>query len=416
MPGARVPGLAARYVWTGLGWLGPDDDVVFEAIIRWDLEDALGCGILRADSDGRVNTVLMQDQPLPGTGGGVVKHPRLPVEASGDTLLIPAMIVGGAYERGLFAVPKGGGEPALLVGATGADFGRAFLAPDGAAIVERVGLSSVSVLLVEEPGNPRVLLDGCAPGVDSDGAIAVARRSGGAWMVGRDGVATALLLPGDPAPGASGRIVDVRAAWITADGAPVVLAGTDDPARREVLARFGIGPGTVAVSGEPAPETAGSFASLSPAAGRSADVVFGAAVAGDPAVSAALFRAPAGAVPAIFAASGEPAADLDGVLAIEPQAAVASDSGRAAFLARVFEDGVDAGQAVFARGGSGPLARVLALGAPIEAIPDATIAAFLYPVRDAIRVAPDGRVLVHVGIRLDRQPSATYGALLLARP
>ncbi|MHC4164476.1 MAG: hypothetical protein ACYSUM_20325 [Planctomycetota bacterium] len=45
-PGAPVPGLDAHYVTTELGWLGPDDDVVFEAVIRWTRTGELGCGIL----------------------------------------------------------------------------------------------------------------------------------------------------------------------------------------------------------------------------------------------------------------------------------------------------------------------------------------------------------------------------------
>jgi hypothetical protein len=77
LPGAAVPGLDAVYVATELGWLGPDGDVVFEAVIRWNATQKLGCGILRLGPDGNVNTVLMQDQALPATSGGIVKHPWL---------------------------------------------------------------------------------------------------------------------------------------------------------------------------------------------------------------------------------------------------------------------------------------------------------------------------------------------------
>ncbi|MGQ0614704.1 MAG: hypothetical protein ACT4PV_13290, partial [Planctomycetaceae bacterium] len=111
MPGHPVPGMGATYVWTGLGWIGSDGDVIFEAVIRFDADLALGCGILRRARDGLVNPVLMQDQALTGTGGGRVKHPQLPLHAAGETLLIPALVEGGAVRRALFEVPRAGGGP-----------------------------------------------------------------------------------------------------------------------------------------------------------------------------------------------------------------------------------------------------------------------------------------------------------------
>jgi hypothetical protein len=76
---------------------------------------------------------------------------------------------------------------------------------------------------------------------------------------------------------------------------------------------------------------------------------------------------------------------------------------------------LEVAQGVFVHGDAGALERVLTTDAPVAALEDATLVRFLYPLREAVRVARDGRTLVHAGIREARRPEATLGALILVR-
>lgn len=416
-PGAAVPGLDASYVTTGLGWLGADDDVIFEGVIQWRATLELGCGILRRRGDGTVNAVLMQGQLLPGTGGGRVKHPGLPLEARGETLVIPALVDGGTIARGLFAVPRGSGTPVLLAAETTGEFVAAEIADDGTVVVE-VEDETSSILVVPPGGAPQVLCTGCAPGFSTDGTSVVVRQAGRAVALDLDGTPRALLAAGDAAPGTAGLVTGIRDAWVTADGgAFVVHATTDDPERPDVLVRLleGAAPDVVAACGAPAPGTSGVFESIEPAAGRSVDIVFGARVDGDPARVTAVFGAPPGQGAALLAATGDAAADLDAELGIGTRDVVAGDGARTAFGASVLRDGVAIATGVFVAAGDGTTTRVATTGAPVAARPATTVARFLFPLRDAVDVDRDGRTLVHVGLVEERRPDATLGALLLVR-
>jgi len=399
MPGTAVPGLAATWVTTGLGWLAPDEDVVFQGILRWDATLALACGIFRRGPDGNVSPILLQGQALPGTGGGRVLHPELPLEADAALLLLPADVDGGAVAHGLFAVARGGGTPTLVAALDDGVFAGAAFAPDGAVWCEVVR-AGVHELWIVEPGEgPRALCAGCAPGLETDGARAVVRQDDAAWSVARDGTATPLLGAGDAAPGTQGLVTTVREAWIAEGGDVVVQARTDDPDHPDVLVRLGQEGARVVAAG----------GALHPARNRGDDVVFAAEVDGGAALYAA---APEGA-PELLAADGDPAGDLDATLRLLPEDAVAAGP-RAAFGARVDEAGAVVATGVFTRDAAG-VARVLTTGAPLAALPGATIAGFLYPLREAMHVRADGRTLVHVGIREARRPEATLGALLLVR-
>jgi hypothetical protein len=416
-PGAAVPGLDASYVTTGLGWLGADDDVIFEGVIQWRATLELGCGILRRRGDGTVNAVLMQGQVLPGTGGGRVKHPSLPLEARGETLVIPALVDGGTIARGLFAVPRGGGAPVLLASETTGEFVAAAIDADGTVVAEVEDDDATSILVIPAGGEPRVLCDGCAPGFSTDGASVVVRQAGRAVAFDLDGAPHALLGAGDAAPGANGLVTGIRAAWVTADGgAFVVHATTDDADTPDVLVRLadGAAPEVVAACGAPAPGTAGVFETIEPAAGRSTDVLFGAKV-DDPARATAVFRAPPGQDASLLAATGDAAADLDAELGIGPRDVVAGDGARTAFGASVLRDGLAIATGVFVADGNGSTTRVVTTGAPLAARAKTTVARFLFPLRDAVDVHRDGRTLVHVGLVEERRPDATLGALLLVR-
>lgn len=403
-PGAPVPGLRARYTWTGLGWLGRDDDVVFEAVIRWDYDLSLGCGILRRGPDGEVNTVLMQGQSLPGTGGGVVMHPQLPLEVRGDTLVIPARITGGIYLRGLFAVDKSGGEPVLLAGEIDGEFVQAVITEDGTVIASVVRPGENVVLVIRPGAEASEICTGCEPGFSTDGACVVVRKDGGAWSIEFDGTTTGILSLGDPAPGSNGNVTGVRGAWVTPEGRFVVHAETDDPARPDVLLRIDSSVTVLAACGAPAPGVSGNFETIVPAPVRSGDVVFGASIAGG---GDAIFRAPAGGPAQLVAQTGDTAGDLGVPLSVLSNAIVADE--RIAFGARI---GVEEG--VFIAGSAG-IERILTTDARLTPIEGATIERFMYPMRDAISAKLDGRTLVHIGIREDRRPSATLGALLLVR-
>ncbi|MDH3592170.1 MAG: hypothetical protein OER88_09835, partial [Planctomycetota bacterium] len=293
LPGAPVPGLSATYVTTGLGWLGStEDEVVFEGVIQWTDTTLLGCGILRRAPDGTVHTVLMQDQVLPNTGFGRVKHPRLPLESNETTLLIPAGVEGGTISRGLFAVPKHGGAPVLIAAeATGLFVGAEFT--DDGRVIAEVDRDGVRVVLVIEPGaDPLALCEGCAPGFSSDGTCVVVHDHDRAERIELDGAAATIVAVGDPAPGSAGSVTAVRDAWTTPSGDLVVHLQTDDAARPDVLIRIRAGQvDLLAACGAPAPGTNGTFDEIRPARGEYDDVVFGATVAGDPESGGAIFCA-----------------------------------------------------------------------------------------------------------------------------
>ena len=238
LPGDPVPGLDATYVTTTGGWLGAtEDEVVFEAVIQWSDTKLLGCGILRRAPDGNVSTVLMQDQRVPG-GAGFVRHPRLPLQADAQTLLIPAEIVGGAAPFALFAVDKATGAARVLAADASGRFVGARFADDGSVLaeVDRDGVHAV--LRIEEGTDPFQLCAGCAPGFSTDGETIVVHDADTAWRIEFDGTAAPVAGAGDPAPGTAGMITAIRDAWTTPDGTPVVHANTDDPARPETLWRI----------------------------------------------------------------------------------------------------------------------------------------------------------------------------------
>lgn len=414
VPGTPVPGLDATHVLTEPGWLGPGDDVVFAGVIRWNVSGRLGCGILRRAPDGTIHPVLMEQQPLPGTGGRV-KHPSLPLETLGDTLVIPAVVEAGEISQGVFAVPKSGGEPVLLVGVgEGEDLGpngfvRALALADGSVLTEFRQPSGISVLLVPPEGDPVVLCDRCEPGFTTDGASVVVVRHGAALRVDLGGDATRLLGPGDAAPGANGLVTFVLEAWVDPDGRFLVHARTNDPARPDVFVRLGDEVEVLAACGAPAPGTAGTFEELFPARGPGADAVFGATIAGDTARPAGVYCARPGEAPQLLAASGDRARDLDVPLAISGPDVVASEGARVAFGAALFGSDVDG---VFAHDSSS-IERVVTRDARLAARPEAEVVGFPHAIRDAVHAKADGRTLVHVAIR--ERPDAILGALLLTR-
>ncbi len=412
MPGHAVPGMGATYVWTGLGWIGNDGDVVFEAVIRYDADLALGCGILRRARDGLVNPVLMQDQLLQGTGGGRVKHPQLPLHAAGGTLLIPALVEGGAVRRALFAAPRAGGEPLLVAGAQEGEFRNARYARDGAVIVEVIDGGLASLLRVPPGEPPELLCADCRPGVASDGDRHVARRADGAYAVADSGALTPLARRGDPVPGTRGVVTEIAGAWVTGSGEIVLHALTDDPQHPEALLRADAALEPIALCGSPAPGTTGRYGSVSPAAGRGPDALFGASVEGDAGVSSAAFAAPLGGTAHLVAATGAPAGDLPGVLALDERQLVAGAGGQVVSFARVFFAGAETARGLFLHTPHGAPERLLTLEDRPTALAGSTIVSFLYEPREAVAVDAAGGILVHVGIRLDRQPDAVYGALL----
>jgi len=415
MPGEPVPGLGANYVWTGLGWLGPQDDVVFEALVRFRPSLELGCGIFRRGADGTVNAVLLQGQGLPGTGGGTVKHPGLPVESSGDLMLLPALVEGGTIAHGLFAVSKRGGVPALVHGETSGTVSRAEFAEGGAVIAEVVRGNLVTILLVEPGGTERVLCTGCAGGFSTDGRTVVVRTPQGAEAIALDGATRSLLRVGDPAPGGPGVVRAVLDARITPGGEVIVHATTDDATRPALLLRGEATGEVVAASGAPAPGTLGRFGALFPAAGRGEELLFGAALEDDPDRSAGIFLARQGAPPALLAGDGLVASGLPHALAPLAREAVSGGEDVAAFAAAVFRDGERIATGVFLSDGIGGARRLLTTQARAPTLDPSIVIGFDYELRDAVRVAADGRVLVHAMLRLDRLPEASLGALILLR-
>jgi len=389
VPGDPVPGLNAYYVTTMPGWLSPQGDVVFEAVIQWKPDNTLGCGILRRAPDGNVNPLLMQGQPLPGTGG-VVKHPKLPIESRGDTLVMPADVEGGSVAHALFAVPRAGGAPVLLAEGP---FSAAVFADDGSVLAQRGG----DLLRVVAGATPEVLCTGCEPGFSTDGARAVVRRAGAAWAVGLDGAMTRIAGFGDAVPETAGTITLVRGAWVNDAGAFVVHADTSDPDCPEALLRFAGGVEVLAVCGGPAPGTTDTIERIRVAHGRSDDVVFAAGTASSGAV---VYCARPGEAPVPVAFSG-------GDFRIR-EAEVVVDGERIAFGAVT-----QAGEEIHRVGPGAGAARILFTDASVPAAGGATLAAFTRPLPGALDVASDGRALVHAGLVEERRPGATLGALLL---
>ncbi len=412
MPGEPVPGLKANYVWTGLGWLGGDDDVVFEAIIQYRPGLDLGCGILRRASSGVVNAVLMQGQWLPGTGGGVVKHPGLPIESKGEMLLLPALVEGGTIAQGLFAVSKWGGAPTLVHGETAGVVARAEFAEGGVVIAEVVRSGVVSILAVEPDGGERLLCTGCMAGFSTDGRTVVVRTPYGADSIGLDGTVRTLLRVGEAAPGGPGLVRAVLDARITANGEALLHATTDDATRPALLIRDGA---VVASGGAPAPGTLGVFGTLYPAAGRGEELLFGAALLGDPDRAAGIFVAEDAGPPRLLADDRLVVPGFPHALVPLAREAVGGEGGVAAFAAAIFDGGGEIATGIFLPDAGGGARRLLTTRARAPTIEPSIVIGFDYPLRDAVRVAGDGRVLVHAMLRIDRLPDASLGALILLR-
>ncbi len=414
MPGAEVPGMEAHYVWTGKGWLGEDGDVVFEAIIRLDRTQELACGIFRSDAQGEVNPIIFQDQAAPDTDGGIVRHPTLPVASRGETLVIAAEIVDGDIERALFSVPIEGGVPSLLLGTQTGVFKDALMLLDGTVVVEILHSDGSAIVAIFPDGATLLLCDRCLPGFSTDGKTVVVRDAETAWAVRLDGTRGKILSLGDAAPGSNGSVTAILWAGVTDTGQPVVHARTDDQNRRDVLLRFSDAVEVLAACGAPAPGTTGVFAEIHPAAGRSKDVVFGALLQGDPQRQTAIFCANDTGTE-LLAGSGDPIEKMPASIAVSSRDIVASADGAAAFAGFVINKGLNIAAGVFVKEPTGGVERVVTTNARLTAIPEGRITGFLYPLRDAMDITGQGRVLVHVGIELDRQPGARYGALVVTR-
>jgi len=418
VPGKPVEGLAATYVTTQLGWIAPDGSVVFEAVIKWlDNPNVLACGIFRRAPDGRVNIVLLQDQPIPGPEPGRIIHPRLPLESGDDTILVPADIVEGAHEHGLFAVPKAGGAPVLLAGDDEGRFVGAQTTANGSVLAQIDRPSGRRIVLIESGQPPRVLCDRCLPGLSSDGRCAVVRHDDAAWMIEFDGTEQRIGGIGDPAPHGSGTIVGVRGAWINDAGAFVLHLDSDSEEHPDILVRVpGMGKPSevIAACGEDAPGIAGHIAQIHVAEGRSSDVVFAARLSGNPTAGAALFCARPGEAAVPLVANGDRIGPSK--IALLEKHVVADGNGEIAFAARIYgDDGLPAAEGVFRVAPGNVPQRVLSTDAPVPAAGGAVVRTFLYPLRYAIDVDAQGRTLVHAGLVEARRPEATLGALFLVR-
>ncbi|MEM8883897.1 MAG: hypothetical protein AAGD14_07510 [Planctomycetota bacterium] len=402
-PGDPVPGLDASYVTTLLGWLAPDGDVIFEAVILWNRDKTLGCGILRRAADGEVNTLLMQGQLLPDTGGGRVKHPKLPLEARGDTLVMAAEVEGGDIEHGLFAVPRTGGTPRLLAEGV---FRRARVGEDGDVIAEAATPNGTQVWRIPTDGPAEVLCDRCDDGISSDGTTVVFERDDAAYRIDADGATTRLIGRDDPVAGTLGVVTLVLAAELNDADAVVVHVATSDAACPEAIFRFDEnGVEVVARCGEPIGSAPGTAESLRLAAGRSRDVVFAARLSGPGAPASAVY----------CARPGEPALPVvqstQRVRVLEEH--VVADRDRIAYGVQLYEDGLPVAEGVF-RTGTGAPERVVSTDADVPAA-GARLRSFPYPLRHGVDVDGDGRLLVPAGLVEARRPSATLGTLLLVR-
>ena len=216
----------------------------------------------------------------------------------------------------------------------------------------------------------------------------------------------------EAAPGSAGEVTGFRSAWLTKEGVPVVHADTDDPDRPDVLLRFAGGVEVLAACGAPAPGVVGSFDLIVPAAGRSEDVVFGALLKDNFSGASAIFCARPGEPAVLLASTGDAAGDLAATVVVSYRDVVATDGGKAAIAAWVVDGAAQPALGVFTASSAG-LERVVTTDARVAAFAGTTITGFLFDLRDAIDVSPDGRALVHVGITPDRQPGAKFGALLL---
>jgi len=414
MPGTPVPGLAAHYVWTGLGWLGSIDDVVFEAVIRWDGTNELGCGILRSDRNGLVNLVLMQGQTLSDSGGGHVKHPALPIAGNGQSVVISVGVEGGSFEGGLYLVDLDGTSPELLAIEDGGLFKNAVIADDGTVLVAYTDPAGTRLLAIHDD-ETTTICDACRPQFSTDGTAIVAHDGLTAWLIGLDGTRQPLLGEGDAVPGLQATVESIAAAWITAAGVPVVHARTDNPDRPDAIVRFDPDPELVAACGELAPGSDGTYLELHPAAGSSEDVVFGALLEGDDGRTSAIFCARPGQPVEMLAATGDTAGDLGLPMAVSYSEVVATVGGGAIF-AGVIRDPAQSGEiGVFTVTPEQGIERRITTNARVTGIDGGTVTEFLYGLREAMDFADDGRTLVHVGVELDRQPGATYGVLIRSR-
>jgi hypothetical protein len=415
MPGRRVPGLAASYVGTGRGWLGPDDDVVFDAVVLWDSTKRIGCGILRSDSNGVVNKIMMQGQRLAGTDGGQVKHPGLPIAGDSRSVVMSVGIDGGSFERGLFRVDLDGLNPVLLAVEDSGSFHNAVIADDDTVLVAHTDSSGSSLLAITDD-ETTTLLDDIRPDFATDGSTVVAHDGLTAWHLELDGTRERLLGTGDPVPGMAAAMVEsIASAWITADGVPVVHARTNDPDRPDAIVRFDAAPELVAACGDPAPGSDKTYLELHPAAGSTEDIVFGALLAGDGERTSAIFCARPGEAVGVLAASGDPAGDLGVPMLVSMSDVVATGGGGAIFVSLILDPSQTGDIGVFTVTSSGGVERRVTTNARVSDVDGGTVTKFLLAFRESMDLAEDGTSLVHVGIELDRQPGATYGALIRTR-
>jgi hypothetical protein len=422
LPGTRVPGMNASYVETGAGWLSPSGEVVFQAILLDDATTTLLCGIFRRSVAGLVNPVILQEQELPGTGGGYVQHPHLPLAAAGGDLVIPVEIADGLKDVGLFVVPAEGGTPLLVASVDEGAFEQARLLGEGDLLVEVATADDRAVVHVTEEAPPETLAVGIEKGYSTDGTTVVVRKEGAALAVEVESAAQRTIVgPGDPAPGSAGSVIEVREAWITEGGDFVVHADTNDPIHPDVLVRIGPAlaapPELVAACGAPAPGTDGLFGSLEPASGQESaqtdEVIFGAGILGDPAVGGAVYCAEAGKEPELIASTGDPAADLAGASVDPRPAEVALEEGATLFTAEILRSGAEVATGLFAQEAGEPLERLLTTDAPLSGLPGARIDSLLLPVGEAVQIREGVGTLVHAGILLDENPDEVVGALLL---
>ncbi|MHC4952895.1 MAG: hypothetical protein ACYTGZ_03330 [Planctomycetota bacterium] len=417
MPGAAIPGLDAIYVSVLPGWIAPDGSVIFDAIVQWNRTKTLGCGILRRAPDGQVNSLLMQEQSLAGTGGGKVKHPKLPLEARGDTLVMAADIVGGLYDHGLFAVHKDGGDPVLLAVENEGKFIGATMTADGSVIAEVERATGNAVMLAKEGAPTETLCTHCKPGFSTDGTCVVVRHDDAAWMIEFDGSTERIAGIGDAAPHGGGTVTGVRGAWINDASAFVVHLDTDATEHPDMLVRLAnpdASPQVLAACGAQAPGIAGRIETIHVAEGRSRDVVFGARIARDGIVRAAIFCARPEEAPMPLVETGE---RVDGDrIAILEEHIVSDRAGQVAFGGVSFDDnGLVLAEGVFRIAPGKAPERVLSTDAEVLGTGGAQLRAFAYPLRQAMDVAENGATLVHAGLVEARRPEATLGALLLVR-
>ena len=401
LPGQVVPGLDATYVTTMLGWLAPEGDVVFEAVIQWSADKSLGCGILRREPGGSVHTLLMQGQPLAGTGGGHVKHPKLPLETRGDTLVMPADVEGGDIEHGLFAVPRTGGEPRLLAAGL---FVAATATPDGTVLALREDQGGFSVISISPQAPAEILCPDCDAGFSTDGTCVVVKKSNVAWVIEMDGSTRRLIGLDDVVPGTAGVVTFIRGAWVNDAGAFVVHIQTSDDECPEALLRIGDEIEVLARCGSPAPGTQDVIERIGVASGRSHDVVF---TAGTAKSGTLIYCARPGEGPVVVARG-------DSSLRVH-DADVVADGPQIVFGAALLEQGIVAQEAVYrVRAGEAP-ERIMSTDADVPAAGNARLTRLFVPVREGADVSSDGTAIVHAGVVQARRPDATLGVLLLVR-